>query len=232
MINLVEAILSAQQQLQAADAILISASNGLSIAEGYHIFADDANFKHYFNDFREKYGFQNLIQGLFSPLPEAEHQAYMTQVRRFLIEDYQPTDVFKTLKEIIDTKPYFVVTSNADTHFQLNGYAPSKLWEIEGNFAGLEERSEPWQAQYTAFQNFTQQHADDKVVQLELGIGANNQLIKMPMMQLVAKQPTWQFITLNLPQAINILPQITDRSLAVTGDIKINLQAIAKGMAR
>lgn len=39
--------------LKHADAILITASNGLSIAEGYHIFSDNDDFKQYFGDFRE-----------------------------------------------------------------------------------------------------------------------------------------------------------------------------------
>ncbi len=34
----------AQEWIAQADAILIGASNGLSIAEGYHIFANNENF--------------------------------------------------------------------------------------------------------------------------------------------------------------------------------------------
>lgn len=42
--------------IRQADGVLIGASNGLSIAEGYHIFADDLWFRNNFGDFRNRYG--------------------------------------------------------------------------------------------------------------------------------------------------------------------------------
>ena len=39
--------------IQEADALLIGASNGLSISEGYNIFADDHWFQKDFGDFRK-----------------------------------------------------------------------------------------------------------------------------------------------------------------------------------
>lgn len=61
------------------------------------------------------------------------------------------------------------------------------------------------------------------VVQLELGIGANNQMLKAPMMEMVSQFPYWFFITMNLAKEINILPTIRKRSLALKGDIARNL---------
>lgn len=78
-----------------SDAILITASNGLSIAEGYHIFADNADFKKYFGDFRSRYGIPNLISGVFAELPEPEHERFMRQVHKYLIEDYHVSIVMK-----------------------------------------------------------------------------------------------------------------------------------------
>ena len=40
--------------IQEADALLIGASNGLSISEGYNIFADDHWFQKDFGDFRSR----------------------------------------------------------------------------------------------------------------------------------------------------------------------------------
>ena len=54
----------AKDWLKNTDAILITASNGLSIAEGYHIFADDGSFRRYFGKFRQKYGLDSLIRGV------------------------------------------------------------------------------------------------------------------------------------------------------------------------
>ena len=39
-----------QNKIENADAILIAASNGLSISEGYHLFADNPAFRELFSD--------------------------------------------------------------------------------------------------------------------------------------------------------------------------------------
>ena len=43
-------------KIKEADAILIGASNGLSITEGLHLFADNGAFERLFGDFKRKYG--------------------------------------------------------------------------------------------------------------------------------------------------------------------------------
>ena len=40
------------EKIREADAILIGASNGLSITEGLHLFADNAAFEDLFGDFK------------------------------------------------------------------------------------------------------------------------------------------------------------------------------------
>lgn len=215
-------IKQAQAMIRNSDAILISASNGLSIAEGYNIFADDENFEKYFEHFRVLYGINSLLQGVMSQLPTPDHQEFMRQVHQYLVSDYQPTVVFQNLKHLLRGKNYFVVTSNADSHFQLNGFDKNKLWEIEGNFEGLQMKTPQWQAQEDNFLEFVQTNKDKKVLQLELGIGARNQMIKAPLMESVAKY-NWQFLTLNLAKEINIAPDILANSLALPGDIKTTL---------
>ena len=53
------------EKIKGADGILIGASNGLSIAEGYNIFANDERFRSHFSDFQRKYGIHSMIQGSF-----------------------------------------------------------------------------------------------------------------------------------------------------------------------
>ena len=38
------------------------------------------------------------------------------------------------LKAIVGEKDYFVVTSNGEGHFELCGFNPTKIYEIEGNW--------------------------------------------------------------------------------------------------
>ena len=61
----------AKAVIDKADAILISASNGLSISEGYNIFANNDDFKKHFSAFQ--YGVQNIIQGAIGKLPADAH---------------------------------------------------------------------------------------------------------------------------------------------------------------
>ena len=62
----------AQEWIAQADAILIGASNGLSIAEGYHIFANNEMFRRQFGDMQQQYGFRNVVEGLYFQYPTAE----------------------------------------------------------------------------------------------------------------------------------------------------------------
>lgn len=53
-----------REKIKTADAVLIGASNGLSISEGYHLFADNQAFRELFPEVREKYGIRCLLQGI------------------------------------------------------------------------------------------------------------------------------------------------------------------------
>ena len=47
---------------------------------------------------------------------------------------YRPTPVMKDLKAIVGVRDYFIVTSNGEQHFELCGFEPRKIYEIEGNW--------------------------------------------------------------------------------------------------
>lgn len=220
----------ARQWIDGADALLITASNGLSIAEGYNIFADDADFRRYFETFRSRYGVDSLIRGVFTPMAPGDKEAYLDTVHRYLIDDYSDSAVMKNLQQLVQNQDHFILTSNGDTHFQINGFDPQQLFEIEGNFDGLKEGTPEWEAQRTRFLDFVQHRLDRRVVLLELGIGAANQLIKAPTMSLAAAHPAWQFITMNLPGEINVPPALDARTIALTGDISENLSRLVTNL--
>ena len=56
-------ITEAKDWISQADALLIGASNGLSIAEGYDIFANDERFRQLFADFQQRFGIRNVLEG-------------------------------------------------------------------------------------------------------------------------------------------------------------------------
>ena len=59
----------AVEKLKEADAVLIGASNGLSIAEGLHLFADNGAFEELFGDFKRKYGLRCILLGMGARWP-------------------------------------------------------------------------------------------------------------------------------------------------------------------
>lgn len=62
------------EKFREADAILIGASNGLSITEGLHLFADNAAFERLFGDFKQKYGLRCILQGMMAGWPSEEEK--------------------------------------------------------------------------------------------------------------------------------------------------------------
>ena len=123
------------EKFREADAILIGASNGLSITEGLHLFADNAAYERLFGDFKQKYGLECILQGMMAGWPsEEEKWAFWTRLIHHYCGQYQPTLVMNDLKAIVGEKDYFVVTSNGEGHFELCGFDPTKIYEIEGNW--------------------------------------------------------------------------------------------------
>ena len=127
------------KKFKEADAILIGASNGLSITEGLHLFADNAAFENLFGDFKQKYGLRFILQGMMARWPsEEEKWAFWARLIHHYCGKYQPTPVMNDLKAIVKDKDYFVVTSNGEGHFELCGFDPTKIYEIEGNWITMQ----------------------------------------------------------------------------------------------
>ena len=214
----------AREAIANADALIIGASNGLSIAEGYNIFADNEMFRSQFGDFRDRYGIRSVLQGCFFDFPTAdERKRWNERLIKYWITDYKPSRVMKNLRSIVGDKPYFIVTTNADIHLELSGFDADLVWELEGTFlSGITDHIVTDKQQ--SFNDFIARYADRNVVILELGIGSRNTLIKQPLMRLTAQLPHCTYITLNLPQEINIPGEIESKSIAFPGDLSTTLQ--------
>lgn len=116
-----------------ADGVLIGASNGLSISEGYHIFADNDWFRENFGDFREKYGVRSVLDGIFYPYPtEGEYWAFFSRLISKKCYGEQPSQMMKDLYSLVKDRDYFVVTSNGEDHFAPAGFDRGRIFEMEG----------------------------------------------------------------------------------------------------
>lgn len=123
------------QKITDADAILIGASNGFSITEGLNLFADDDAFENLLGDYKKKYGFRNILDGFFFRWNTLEEKwGFLSRLINHYSGNYTGSTVMKNLKTIIEDKPYFILTSNAEGHFELAGFDSKKVYELEGNW--------------------------------------------------------------------------------------------------
>lgn len=125
--------------LKEADAVLIGASNGFSISEGLHLFAENQAFIDLFSDFRRKYGIRNILQGCsFSYPSETEKWAFWSRLIWHYNGKYKGSPNTENLKKLITNKPYLIVTSNGEGHFSLSGFDVEKIIELEGNWLTMQ----------------------------------------------------------------------------------------------
>ena len=219
---------NAIKALRNADAILIGASNGLSIAEGYNIFADNDMFRSQFGDYQRRFGIRCLLEGFFFNYPkQTERQEFLDRAVKYWVTDYTPTEVMKDLLRIVGDKDYFIATTNGDTHLELSGFDPAKVFEIENTF-GRVAKGLPVDDKSRQLQEFLAKYSGKKIAILELGIGRNNRIIKPFLFQVAQSEPQSMFIALNMPNEIALPMQAINAPLALPGDIAITLRKLLK----
>ena len=222
------AIEKARKALADADAILIGASNGLSIAEGYNIFADNEMFRRQFGDLADRYGFRSVLQGVFFNFPTQQaHDEFHRRLVKDWITDYTPSTVMKDLRAIVGDKPYFIITTNCDMHVEKSGFADDRVWELEGTFAtGVTHQLD--MSKRPAFDRFLAEYGGKRLVVLELGIGSQNRIIKPVLYQVAHREPQATFITLNLPHEIVVPAEISAKTIALPGDLAATLAELSR----
>lgn len=219
-------IQQAAEAIREADALLIGASNGLSIAEDYHIFAHNEMFHRQFGDYWQRFGIRNVLEGCFYHYPhEDDRREFLRRLIGYWVTDYRPSQVMKDLLAVVGDKDYFILTSNADTHLELSGFAPSKVFEVEGTFEDM-LHNRPMQDKSQEANAFLNRYHGKRLAILELGIGSRNRLIKLPLMQLAAREPQATYITLNLAQELYIPDEIAHQSIGLAGDIALTLREL------
>ena len=83
---------------------MIGASNGLSIAEGYNIFADDAWFQKNMGDFREKYGLRCILHGFSVPNEGRRKVGVCKQACKAKAMQDEPSEIMKNIYALVRIK--------------------------------------------------------------------------------------------------------------------------------
>ena len=136
-----EKISELKEILRGAEVILIGAGAGLSTAAGYTY--DGERFQKYFADFAAAYGFSDMYSGGFYPY-ETPEEFWGFWCRNIFYNRYDlpPNETYKNLLELVRDKNYFVLTTNVDHAFQLNGFDKTRLFYTQGDY-GLFQCSTP-----------------------------------------------------------------------------------------
>lgn len=122
-----------KQEFNNADAVLIGAGAGLSTSAGYTY--DGERFKKYFSDFRRKYGITDMYSGGFYIYETLEeYWAWWSRQIYYNRYDQPQNEVYHKLFELVRDKKYFVLTTNVDHLFQINGFDKNRLFYTQGDY--------------------------------------------------------------------------------------------------
>jgi len=135
-----------------------------------------ARFDAYFDDFRTRYGFEDMYSGGFYPYrTKEEFWAYWS--RYIWINRYAPipSDLYGRLLDAVREKDYFVITTNVDHCFQRAGFDKKRLFYTQGDY-GLFQSSRPQGA--SAHKTYGNEECIRKMVVAQgFEVGAQNELV-------------------------------------------------------
>lgn len=120
-----------------ADGVVVGIGAGMSAADGFTYIGE--RFKSNFPDFIEKYNWLDMLQASLFKFPTLEE--YWAFQSRFIVLNYldQPAGkAYIALKEMIEKKPYHVITTNADNAFYAAGYNMDKVLYYQGEYVRMQ----------------------------------------------------------------------------------------------
>ena len=127
----------AKKAIDEADYILIGAGAGLSTAAGIEYTGE--RFEKYFHDFIEEYGFTDMYSSGFYPFKTQEEKwAYWARHVYANRYDVGKTSVYQKLLELVEGKEYFVLTTNVESQFWINGFEDSRIFATQGDYGLLQ----------------------------------------------------------------------------------------------
>lgn len=128
----------ATELLRSADAVVIAASNGFDIADGYDQFSCDDEFLRVFGDLHRACGLTSILQGLMARWPSGElRREFLARLVSYGYRDYEPSPVMRALDRLTAGVPRFVVTCNCNGRFERAGFSTDAILETEGSYARL-----------------------------------------------------------------------------------------------
>ena len=128
---------NAKKAIDEADFVLIGAGAGLSTAAGIDYTGE--RFEKYFKDFIEEYNFTDMYSSGFYPFESLEEKwAYWARHVFANRYDVGKTDVYQKLLKLVENKDYFVLTTNVEHQFWINGFEDERIFATQGDYGLLQ----------------------------------------------------------------------------------------------
>ena len=127
----------AKKAIDEADYIIIGAGAGLSTAAGIDYTGE--RFEKYFKDFIEEYGFRDMYSSGFYPF-ESQEEKWAYWARHVFANRYDvgKTGVYQKLLKLVEDKEYFVLTTNVEHQFWINGFDDERIFATQGDYGLLQ----------------------------------------------------------------------------------------------
>lgn len=121
------------QMIEEADAILIGAGAGLSAAAGIN-YMDKEKFAEHFPAWKKRgFDMQYQLMG-YRNWTMAEQWGYYTVQLGYVYFNRKENELYQSLRNLIGSKPYFVMTSNVDELFRKSGFDANQIYTPQGNY--------------------------------------------------------------------------------------------------
>ena len=128
-----EKIVRIKECIDNKEAVIIGAGAGLSTAAGLEYGGE--RFQKLFPEYIEKYELTDMYSSAFYPFETLEeywgywclhvyHNRYAAELN----------DTYKKLLKLVEGKNYFVITTNGDHLFRLNGFPKERLFYTQGDY--------------------------------------------------------------------------------------------------
>ena len=137
MNRFVQRLDKAKEVIDNADYIIIGAGAGLSTAAGIDYGFD--RFSKYFQDFIDKYHFEDLYTSGFYPFETQEEKwAYWARHIQMNRYDVGKTALYQKLLNLVMDKDYFVLTTNVEHQFWINEFDDERIFATQGDYGLLQ----------------------------------------------------------------------------------------------
>lgn len=127
----------AKKVIDEGNYIIIGAGAGLSTAAGIEYSGE--RFEKYFRDFIDHYHFTDMYSSGFYPFETSEEKwAYWARHIFANRYDVGKTSVYQKLRKLVENKEYFVITTNVESQFWINGFEDERIFATQGDYGLLQ----------------------------------------------------------------------------------------------